>query len=178
MKILVSVILFSISAELYSASDVYRCTDANANGNVIYDQKPCGPDAVVETLEDSYIGEKQNTRSRSAIEQLENYRRSVRETEKITGSRKESTKRKTDNDPCASIISLTLRNARISNDVMKCHTMEDVRSIYGDPKSVSTWSDRSAYDTRWKYWSREEGARYIYFKYGRVTKWSTHNKKQ
>lgn len=152
------------------AIDYFRCSDAA--GNIIFSQIPCGPDAVVEILQEPQMN--QGGQSRSAIEQLENYRKEVRKVQRITGSKRSQREEKTDD--CDAVSSLALRNARVSKDVMKCHSMDDVRHIYGEPHAEDTWSDRSAYDTRWKYRQRSHGRLYVYFKQGRVSKWSQHRK--
>lgn len=157
------------------ATDYYRCGDAG--GNMTFSEKPCGPDAVVETVEDSYLGGQDRHTERSAIEQLENYRKEVRKVEKITGKKINKKNNRIKEEPCDHASSHALRNARVSNDVMKCHSMDDVRHIHGEPDSVYTWSDRSSYDTRWTYRNDEKDTLYIYFKKKKVTKWNARRKR-
>lgn len=175
MKIHVLSFILLITASVVQATDFYRCD--GAGGHVIFSQKPCGPDAVVETVPDSSLKGGVRGPSRSAIDQLENFRSEVRKVEQITGSENRKIKRKSKTGPCENVSTLALRNARVSKDVMKCHSMDDVRHIYGEPRSIDTWSDRSAYDTRWNYRNNNSARVYVYFKEGRVTRWRTHNKK-
>jgi len=170
MKFCILPILLLLSASHAQAAEYYRCT--NPNGATVFSQEPCGPDAVVETLRDSYIGGNNRSSSRSAVEQLENYRRNLKHIDNITGSNK--TLKQEKDGPCANVTSLQLRNARVSKDLMSCHSEDDVRHIYGSPNSVSTWSDNSSYDTRWRFRTEKSGKVYVYFKNGRVTKWSMH----
>ena len=156
---------------LSEAAEYFHCTDAN--GNQSFSQEPCGPDAVAETINDSYLGGENSTPGRSPLDQLENYRNSVKKIERITGKPEKTKTTKSTQARCDNVSSLTLRNARVSRDVMKCHSMDDIRDIYGEPKSISTWSDKSAYDTRWKFRSDDRKTTYIYFKQGKVTKWNT-----
>lgn len=168
MKIYFLSTVILLFCEVSYAAEYYRCKDAT--GNITFSEIPCSPDAVVKSTRDSYLGGQKRNNDRSAIEQLQNYRKEVRRVESITGQNKKTIQKK--NGHCETVSSLALRNARISKDVLKCHSMDDVRHIYGEPVSVSTWSDKSAYDTRWKYRTDDKRRIYIYFKQGKVTKWS------
>ena len=172
MTQLFTLLLLCLTLSTHSkAAEYFHCTDAN--GNQSFSQEPCSPNAVIETTNDSYLGGEKLDPGRSALEQLENYRNSVKKIERITGKPEKVKKEKNTRPPCDNVLSLTLRNARVSKDIMKCHSMDDIRDIYGDPNSVSTWSDRSSYDTRWKYRNDKKQTTYIYFKQGQVTKWNT-----
>lgn len=162
-----------LGCEAGYATEYYRCEDAG--GNITFSEKPCGPDAVVKTTRDIYLGGQDRNSDRSALEQLQNYRKEVRKVERITGPDKKTNRQK--EGQCENVSSLALRNARIRGDVMKCHSMDDVRSIYGEPTTVSTWSNKSAYDTRWKYRKNDNRRVYIYFKQKKVTKWDQHKKR-
>ena len=150
------------------AENYYRCTDIN--GHDIFSQEPCGPDAIEGKLPSNI--ETINP-GRNAVQQLENYRKSVERIGRITGSAAKSKSPQT--SPCDNVSRMQLRNARVSKDIMQCHSEDDIRHIYGVPKSISTWSDRPAYDTRWRFNDEEnDGKIYVYFKDGLVTKWSIH----
>ena len=152
------------------ATEVFRCTQAN--GTTTFSQQPCGPGAVVESVRPPIVESEKGQTGRSAVEQLENYREQVKRINRLTGNKKQKENHKS--APCDDVTSLELRNARVSKELMACQSMNDVRHIYGTPESVSTWSSRKAYDTRWLF--REENGRvYVYFKNGRVTSWNTHS---
>ncbi len=154
------------------AVDYYRCTQAN--GTTVFSESPCGPNAVREQVE-ATPGVSPGAATPSAIDQLENYREQVRHIEKLTGSKARSDPAKPKQDPCQGVSSLQLRNARISKSVTKCHSMDDIQAMFGSPDRVYTWSDRKAYDTRYLYRSTDKGRLNVYFKDGRVTRWSSRN---
>ena len=168
MKSLTVFALALLLSQPLLAEQYYRCTAAN--GHIIFSQEPCGPEAEIRQHQVVPRGQSQ---APNAIEQLENYRNSVRQINNITGKTEHSSDKK--KTACSDVSSLKLRNARVSKDIMRCHNEDDVRHIYGAPQSVSTWSDRSAYDTRWRYRPEQGGKVYVYFKDGLVTKWSTHD---
>jgi len=150
-----------------TATDYYRCT--NSSGNTTFSETPCSPEATLNSTKESYLGKKGHSSSQSAKDQLRAF-------QAIQSDSTYPSKTKTKNskpEPCKTVNALQLRNARISNTLMKCHSQNDVRDIYGEPLSVSTWSSKSSYDTRWKYQLKEERI-YVYFKDGIVTKWNSH----
>lgn len=153
------------------ATEVYRCTQPN--GATSFSQQPCGPDAVVKSVRPPAVESDRGQTGRSPIEQLENYREQVKHINRLTGGKQQKERRNT--SPCDHVTSLELRNARVSKDLMICQSMDDVRHIYGTPESVSTWSNRKGYDTRWFFRPKETGRVYVYFKNGRVTNWNTHS---
>ena len=110
---------------------------------------------------------------RSALDQLENYRKQIRQIDHITGTEKKPVENHS--DPCDLVSSLQLRNARVGKNLMACQSMDDVEHIYGTPDSVSTWSKRKAYDTRWLYRLDDDSRIYVFFKDGLVTKWNSHS---
>ncbi len=153
------------------AVDVYRCTDAN--GLPVFSQRPCGPQAQVQTIQD--LPAATSDPGRSATEQLQNYRKQLRRIDGITGHRPARSADKTTVRDCDRISALQLRNARISRDLMRCHSEDDVRNMYGAPGSIDTWSDKRAYDTRWTYRKDQQTLR-VYFKNGRVTRWQNRHR--
>jgi hypothetical protein len=174
MRLLILFLLLLLGLQSAYAAQYYRCT--NASGNTLFSQEPCGPDAVIETVDESYIGGENRGDSPNAIDQLKSYRQKIKHIDEITGAKsKVNRKSRSSAEPCDSVSTLELRNARVSKDVMKCHTTDDVKHIYGEPASISTWSERSGYDTRWKYRTEQDGKMYIFFKEGLVMKWSNHN---
>ena len=75
---------------------------------------------------------------------------------------------------CDGVSSLTLRNAKVKKQLIRCYKESDVRSIYGSPDSVS----RSTYgSTQWAYHFNNNDDLYVYFENGRVTDWSTYDSK-
>jgi len=79
-------------------------------------------------------------------------------------------------DPCRKVSeSVTLRNARVSGDLIVCHRESDVESIYGSPTKIEHWSGVTSSDTQWIYhYDDGSASRYIYFKGGRVRDWEYH----
>jgi hypothetical protein len=169
-RITILIFLYSMSV---SGAQVYRCT--NASGNLVYSETPCGPDAEIKVIKNTYISGK-NGSSPSAVEQLENYRQNVRYINKITGSENTTTKTNAQEDPCDGVTQFQLRNARIGKDISKCHSKDDVRHIYGEPDSIDTWSERVDFDTRWRYRKANNNRIDVYFKDDRVTKWNIRQK--
>ncbi len=112
---------------------------------------------------------------RSATEQLQNYRQQPRSIDKITGHQPVRPTDKRTGKDCDRISALQLRNARVSRDLMKCHSEDDVRNMHGAPNSIDTWSDKPAYDTRWTYRKERQTLR-VYFKNGRVTRWQNRHR--
>lgn len=172
MRLMVTGLCWLVFSPLF-AVDYYRCV--NADGSIVFSQKSCGPDAAAGVIEHQPTGNSTAGSSPSAIEQLENYRRDVNKINRLIGSKEKTPKPETDH--CDQVTALSLRNARVRKEIMKCHSEDDIQHIHGTADSVSEWSDRKAYDTRWTYRSREEGTLYIYFKQGKVTRWSRHGKK-
>jgi hypothetical protein len=157
-----------------AADQVFRCT--NAQGVAVFSEIPCGPDAQVETYDSP---RSQDAASPTAIDQLNRYRDSVRDIDRLIGREQRpaaaTRPREQDQDTCRQVASLKLRNARVARRVIMCHSKSDVRAIHGEPDVVENWSDRKAYDTRWTYHASYDDplTTYIYFKDGLVSKWST-----
>lgn len=171
MRLLKAVLVIMLTPVLdVNAAEYYRCIDAS--GNMIFSQASCGTDAVTKTIKESRLNSSNTNTPRSAVEQLRVMReiRGSDESKKI----KERNKPKRKNDSCSGISSLTLRNARVGKKLMKCHTKQDVQSIYGSPQSSADWSDSTVYDSKWTYYLKDSSTLFIYFKNGRVTEWSIH----
>ncbi len=178
MRVIKTIILISLPILLINSSlaeNYFRCRDNN--GSIVFSQAPCGPDAIEGKLptHSESINLKKTPR-RNAVQQLENYRNSLKQIDRITGSSSSPKTPARETGSCENVSRMQLRNARVSKDIKKCHSEEDIRHIYGAPDAISTWSDRSGYDTRWRYNDDNEGKIYVYFKNGLVTKWSTHQK--
>jgi len=171
MKYALVVVISTLIIQPVLAVKYYRCKDQR--GNTVFSQDPCGPNAVEGTVKETPRAINDGASSnRNAVQQLENYRKSLKQIDNITGWKSKASPSKT--EPCDNVSRMQLRNARVSRDIMKCHSEDDIRHIYGMPDSVSTWSDKSAYDTRWRYHHENEGKIYVYFKDGLVSRWSTH----
>ena len=148
---------------LLASTSFYKCT---LNGITVYSEKPCSERAVKSTIEDIYIGQKTTGNPKTAEQQLQNFLKN-----KAPHVRKKQKNKS--NTSCDDIPSLTLRNAAIKEQLLKCHSEKDVHSIYGAPSKIKTYSDSKYYDQRWKYkFNFNEGIMYIYFKNGLVTKWT------
>jgi hypothetical protein len=156
------------------AEQVYRCT--NLQGVTVFSQQPCGPDARLETIDNPVVNPSD---SPSAVNQLNRYRESVRRIDRLIGKETDAAattgRKSAGRDVCDQVGSLTLRNARISREVIKCHSEQDVRAIHGEPDEVESWSDRLDYDQRWTYRADFNNSitTYIYFRDGYVSKWRT-----
>lgn len=155
------------------ATDVFRCV--GEDGSVAFSETPCGPDAQKKSYQGSAPLSGSDAPPVSPQQQLRRYREDVQEIEDLIGredSKAVPKKAKSSGPDCTGITRLQLRNARVSKRVMKCHAMQDVESILGDPDRVETFSDRKSYDTRWTYYFNNGNQR-IYFKNRRVSRINT-----
>jgi hypothetical protein len=94
-----------------------RCTDKN----YLPDKRSNNPDESIKTPQ----------------QQLEDYRREVQKIDKLMGNVNTTRSENSSNrhiDDCGNDNTLSLRNARIGKDLIKCHTQKDVRSIFGKSK--------------------------------------------
>ena len=164
MRLLLVLVLFSVPLLLEAETSFYKC---DKNGQVVYSDKPCAENAVVKKTQDTYFGGKLHGKTRTAVDQL----KSFNENKAKPVSKKKIKEEKKVEDPCNGVTRLELRNARISNDLMKCHTKKDVKNIYGSPYSISEWAESLIYDTVWTYRFSKIHSLDVYFKRGLVTKW-------
>lgn len=158
------------------AVDVFRCVDGD--GTVIFSEAECGPDAE----QRSYQGAEPLSGSKAPPDspklQLQRYRKEVKAVEKLIGKdapKPAAVSKKTSGPNCNGVTRLQLRNARVSKELLKCHSKQDVKSILGDPDRVETFSDRS-YDTRWSYYY-DSGSKRIFFTADRVSRINTREDK-
>lgn len=148
----------------HAAEQYYRCVDEQ--GRVTFSQSPCGPSSELREFDDD-IGSGP-ARQRSAAEQL----RIMERIRQGGGGDRAAAAARPPADLCAGVTSLTLRNARVGKQLTRCHTASDVRSMFGSPQSTARWSGGGVYDTRWNF-VFEKGPRLsVYFKDGRVVRWS------
>jgi hypothetical protein len=159
---IVSLSLLSLSTTI-NAAGYFRCTDTN--GNTVFSQTSCGAGAEKQTTEETASTQTQGEK-RSVFDQLESM--SKIGPEKVTKKPRTSKK----DDPCANVRSVVLRNARVGGDIMRCHTQHDVRSMFGEPNSTSTWSSGKGGDSvKWSYSFKDTSSLTVYFENGKVTDW-------
>ncbi|MEN8167638.1 MAG: DUF4124 domain-containing protein [Pseudomonadota bacterium] len=157
-----------MSSMAINATGYYRCTDAN--GNTLFSQTSCGEKAELKTTKGNDLsdaGEGQNV-----FEQLKAMR-SIGENANNKRSKKQASETN-NNDPCDGITPLQLRNARVGGDIMRCHTKDDVTSMYGAPTHQTNWTDGTGFDTKWTYHFKESSRLIVYFSNEKVTSWSIH----
>ena len=166
----VIVLLLPLSA---NATEVFRCVAAD--GSIAFSETPCGPDAQKKSYQGTAPLSGSESPPVSPKQQLRRYQKGVEEIENLIGGddpKPVTRKKKSYALDCSGVTRLQLRNARVSKNVMKCHTMRDVRSMLGDPDRVETFSDRKRYDTRWTFYFNNGNQR-IYFQNKRVSRINT-----
>jgi hypothetical protein len=162
---IVSLSLLSLSTTI-NAAGYYRCTDAN--GNTVFSQTSCRAGVEKQTIEET-ASTRTHGEKRSVFDQLESM--SKIGPDKVRKKPRVSKK----NDPCADVRPLALRNARVGGDIMRCHTQHDVRSMFGEPDSRSTWSSGNGGSVRWNYSFKDTSSLTVYFEHGKVTDWRKWN---
>ena len=154
-------VIFLFTTFHVSATDFYSCKDEN--GNSVFSQIPCSSNAKRETINvytpDIPTQIEEEDEQHTAVKQQE--KRIVHRPKKVT-------------DSCRKVSHTKLRNARVGEKLIRCHSQKDVTSIYGPPSRVHSWTDGDVYDTQWDYHFESGTAIFIYFKNDKVTDWSIH----
>lgn len=143
------------------ANAMNKCTDKD--GNITFTDKPC---ASAQTSESVVVKNPINTMKWKPVDPIivpQISGQKTRQRTRLIAGR------------CDGVSELTLRNARVSDTLMKCMTKKDVIAILGKPHYAhSSWSS-----TQWSYHFDANNAqgyhiKYVYFdlKDGLVDSWS------
>jgi len=123
-RILISTILLFSILPLHAAN-YYSCKDLN--GKTTFSQLPCSDNAVLKNI-------KIYTPDVPTQIEIQSPQETTKEQPKA--NKPVVYKSKKEKDPCKGVSRQTLRNAQVSDDIMRCHSKKAVKDIYGPPSRI------------------------------------------